>query len=163
MLSLSAQDFQHIDEGKWFEDIFRLPSCDSTPVISSCLQERSIFSAAEKTRRLKLELDPMDRIGTCEHSVRRCRSDSTDRSSVSIIMQVTSKDDCIEIVRTCLSVDRHGPTNRAVYNFHVGLLTHHESTKAQQKRTAPLSSSDAVCALVTSGCPQDALWDLLLQ
>ncbi len=156
----SHESYSESGDGS-FEDIFRIPSCDSA--LSSRLQELSVFKGAEQSRRLKL--DPTDG-NSCESSVRRCLSDSTGGTAASYDIPVSSKDDSFEVLRRCSSVDRRRPTNRALYNLRVGLLAHDEFMKARRHPPAPSSSPDTACAIFphsSSSRSQDAVWDLLLQ
>jgi hypothetical protein len=162
MYSLDAQGFVVGSES--FDDIFRIPSCDST--FSTGMQKLYSFRGA--VQRLKLQDDSMVQDSTCEHSVRRCRSDSTDSNIHTRHVSATWKDDSIETLRSELSLNKHHPSSRALHNLCIGLLTHHESIKARRRLQDTSSTSEPVnlahASLISSSCRlQDELWDQLLQ
>jgi hypothetical protein len=150
-----------------FEDFIRVP-CNSA--LSNCPQELSSSVSKGVVQRLKLQGDSfMDCDGPGDNYVRRCRSDSTDSADASHVMLITSKDDCVGLVRSCTSIDRRQVSSRALHNFRVGLLTHQETIKSRRHLLPDYSSSsrpggDAPMTFESSsGRPQDAMWDLLLQ
>ncbi len=144
-----------------FDDIFSIPVDFA---LSSCMQELSIFKGPDQ--RLKVHDNSMVLENPCEQSVRRCRSDSTNSAGASHGVPATSQDDCVEAVRWISSMDTRLPSNRALHNFRVGLLTHQDSKvrRSLQDRSNSGLDRNSLDTLASSSCPsQDALWDLLLQ
>ncbi len=162
MCSRYSQEMESAGGCESFEIIFGMPSCDSFHVITSRLKELSSFKGDEQTRTLKV-----DSTSKSENSMRRCRSDSTDRTGAAYSMPVTSKDDSVEFMWTRPIVGRRRSSNRAQYNFQVGLLTHCEAIKARRNPPGNTNTADAIGSLMTfssaSSFSQDAIWDMLLQ